>query len=114
MPLIIRSNLSHFRLCVVLFSPLFSIPSYALSFAGEPWRGNKYMVGAAWLRTLRLRKLKSFAWRDRGAKRGSHPRHRWVPAVEILEDRWLPSLSTITNLSDSAFGFSTYGQDVTF
>src|SRR5438034_11804205 len=72
------------------------------------------MVGSAVLRTLFLRKLKSFSWRDRGGKQGSHPLRRWIPTVEILESRWVPTNLTSTSLSDSALGSSTYGQNVVF
>src|SRR5215471_4624005 len=57
---------------------------------------------SAWLRPLFSRKPNSSLRRDRR------------PMLEVLEDRWLPSLPTSTILSDSASGFSTYGQNVTF
>src|SRR5438093_10102199 len=72
------------------------------------------MVGSAVLRNLFLRNLKSFSGRDRGAKRGSHPLRRWIPMVELLEDRWVPTILTSTSLSDSALGSSIYGQNVVF
>src|SRR5262249_2097758 len=45
--------------------------------------------------------------------KSSSPRGRRL-MLESLEDRWLPALLTVTSVSDSALGSSTYGQDVTF
>ncbi len=68
------------------------------------FKGEMGMVGSAWLRSLFSRNVKSASRHD----------GRPALALEGLEDRWLPTFLTSTSLSDSAFGFSTYGQNVTF
>ena len=59
------------------------------------------MACSTWLRALFSRSIKATSRRGR-------------LVIETLEDRWLPTLLTATSLSDSAFGVSTYGQDVAF
>src|SRR5437870_2742775 len=39
--------------------------------------------------------------RQRGRRPGRHPRQRFVPRLEALEDRTVPSTFTVLNLADS-------------
>jgi hypothetical protein len=59
------------------------------------------MARSSWLRALLSRNVNSVSRRRK-------------LAVETLEDRCVPSLFTTTRLTDSAFGYSTYGNAVSF
>src|SRR5262245_37682016 len=48
-----------------------------------------------------LQGRKSGARRQRGRRLEGHPRQRFVPRLDLLEDRTLPSTFTVLNLSDS-------------
>src|SRR5262245_64683427 len=59
-----------------------------------------------WLTSL-LRCLKSASQRsrpDRGRRPERHQRLRFVPRLDVLEDRTLPSTFTVLNLADSGPG----------